>query len=86
MAEWYNHEGNLNICFVGGESRLKAQNRMFNVLENLLNEDFNVIGIASHGSAIRCLLMKIGKAPDKILNSDVFHIIYEDGNWIVEQL
>ena len=83
---WYSQENDMNICFPKGETKLQMQNRMFNVLQNLLAIPEEVIGICSHSSSIRYLLMKFGLPPHKMPNTSLFKVVYDDGSWSAEQI
>lgn len=85
-AAWYSPEDDLTVRFPNGESKQEMQQRMFTVLEGLLTTEYNIMGIASHGSSIRYLLMRFGFKIGKMLNTALFHIVYDNGNWSVEQL
>ena len=50
-------------------------------LNALLDEDYDVFGVATHGSALRNLLHLFGVDLGRIANGTVFHLIYEDGCW-----
>lgn len=84
FAEWYDTTDDLNVRFPGGESKLEMQQRMFAVIENLVSAPYQKIGIASHGSSIRYLLYKFGLPPRLMPNTALFHLVYENGNWTLE--
>lgn len=82
---WYNEEKDyVDIAFPGGETKRQIHQRMINVLENLLKTKENVIGIASHGSSIRYLLFFLGKTLGRMANAALFHVVFEDGVFRVE--
>lgn len=82
---WYNEENDyLDIAFPGGETKREIHQRMIHVLEGLLKTKETTIGIASHGSSIRYLLFFLGKRLGRMPNAALFHLVYEDGNWLVE--
>lgn len=85
FAEWYNGnssaDDNLNIRFPGGESKAEMQSRMLSVLNQLLLTPYQRIGIASHGSSIRYLLMYFGYPPHRMANTALFHLIWDEGRW-----
>ena len=86
-AQWYDDEkDNLDITFPRGESKRQIFSRMYRVLESLLATKENVIGIASHGAAIRYLLFGLGYRTGRMENCALFHVVYEDGQWRVTQL
>lgn len=83
---WYAEENDMSLCFPQGETKLQMQQRMFAVLESLLETPENVIGLCSHGSSIRYLLMKFGIMPHKMPNTALYKIVYQNNIWQVEKL
>ncbi len=82
---WYDEKvDHWDIAFPSGETKRQIFNRMHKVLESLLHTKENVIGIASHGAAIRYLLLGLGYRTGKMENCQMFHLVYEDGNWRLE--
>lgn len=82
---WYDENADhLDVAFPGGETKRQMQQRMLGVLEGLLKTKENVIGIASHGSSIRYLLLGFGKILGRLTNTALFHVVYEDGKWRVD--
>lgn len=82
---WYDDEKDyLDITFPGGETKRQIFNRMYKVLESLLLTKETSIGIASHGAAIRYLLLGLGYRTGRMENCALFHLIYDDGQWQVE--
>lgn len=82
---WYDEKADhLDVAFPGGETKRQMQQRMLGVLEGLLKTRESVIGIASHGSSIRYLLLGFGKILGRLTNTALFHVVYEDGEWRVE--
>ena len=85
MDFWYDDKtDHWDITFPGGETKRQIFNRMHKVLESLLHTKEKVIGIASHGAAIRYLLLGLGYRIGKMENCQMFHLVYEDGKWSVE--
>lgn len=82
--DWYAPADDMAVRFPGGESKLEMQQRMFAVLEGLLNVPYQKIGISSHGSSIRYLLYKFGLPPHQMPNTALYHLIYQGGKWILE--
>lgn len=83
---WYNKETDyVDIAFPGGETKREIHQRMIKVLEGLLKTKETVIGIASHGSSIRYLLFFLGKTLGRMPNAALFHLVYENGKWRVEE-
>lgn len=83
--KWYCGEDDMHIRFPQGESKQEVQNRMSAAFDELLNTQENIIGIASHSASIRYFLMKFGHKPHKMPNTALFHLIYDCGNWILDE-
>lgn len=73
-----------DVAFPGGETKKEMQMRMLSVLEGLLNSKEEIIGIASHGSSIRYLLLGFGLRVGRMENTALYHVVYENGKWSVE--
>lgn len=85
FTTWYSQDDMMNIRFPEGESKQEMQDRMFGVLESLLNMPHSVVGISSHSASIRYLLYKFNYGPHKMDNTALYHLVYEDGGWRLEQ-
>ena len=83
---WYAEENDMSLCFPQGETKLQMQQRMVTVFERLLTEPEDVIGICSHGSSIRYLLMKFGIMPHKMPNTALYKIVYQNNLWQAKKL
>ncbi|MBE6452260.1 MAG: histidine phosphatase family protein [Alphaproteobacteria bacterium] len=83
---WYSPENDMNISFPDGETKQQMQDRMFNVFQRLLKSDADIVGVCSHGSSIRYLLMKFGIMPHRMPNTALYKIIYDSGQWSAEKL
>lgn len=82
---WYDDEiDDWDIAFPGGETKRQIQQRMLHVLDHLLKTKENIIGIVSHGSSIRYLLLGFGKRIGRMENTALFHLVYDNGEWSVE--
>ena len=68
------------------QTKQQMQNRMFAVLQELLDTPEETIGICSHSGSIRYVLMKFGLPPHKMPNTALFKIVYDDGIWTAEQI
>ena len=86
FKDWYSETNDLDVGFPGGETKRQMQWRMLGVIDNLLAKPQQVVGIASHGSSIRYLLMKFGHEPHAMKNTALFRLAYEDGVWKLEDL
>lgn len=84
--EWYGENMNMETRWPEGESKKEIQDRMFVAFNKMLNTKENVIGVASHGGAIRYFLIALGYGPHKMPNTALFHVVYEDGKWIFDKL
>ena len=85
FATWYEEGGTLDIGFPGGETKRQMQERMLKVLDELLKTKETVIGIASHGSSIRYLLMNFGHKPSAMKNTALFKLSFKDGVWALKE-
>lgn len=74
----------MDIRYPNGESKREIQERMFGALRDIANENYSVMGVASHGAAIRYLLMAFGIVLEKIPNGKPFHLLLENGEWSCE--
>lgn len=83
---WYGENNDMSIRWPEGESKQEIQDRMFRAFEKMLNTKENVIGVASHGGAIRYFLLAFGYGPHKMPNTALFHVIYDNKNWIFDKL
>lgn len=85
FKDWYSDVNDLDVGFPGGETKRQMQRRMFDVVKGLLSAQQEVVGIASHGSSIRYLLMKFGHKPCAMKNTALFRLEYQDGVWQLEE-
>ena len=84
--EWYGENMIMETRWPGGESKKEIQDRMFVAFDKMLQTKEQVIGVASHGGAMRYFLIALGYGPHKMPNTALFHIVYEDGKWICDKL
>ena len=82
---WYGDNDIMDIRWPGGESKLDVQQRMVRAFDFMLTTKEKIIGVASHGAAMRYFLLKFGYGPHKMENASLFHLIYEDGKWILAE-
>ncbi len=75
---WYSGVDDMDIGFPGGETKRQMQERMLGVLKRLIDVPYQRIGIASHGSSIRYLLMAFGQKPHRMPNTALYHLVYEN--------
>lgn len=78
---WYGDNDIMDVRWPNGESKLEVQQRMIRAFDFMLLSPWNVIGVASHGAAMRYFLLKFGYGPHKMENTSLFHLRYDDGNW-----
>lgn len=84
--DWYGENMNMETRWPEGESKREIQERMFVAFNKMLDSDEKIIGVASHGAAIRYFLIALGYGPHKMANTALFHIVYEDGKWIFDKV
>ena len=82
---WYN-EMDMNDRWPEGESKMEIQQRMQKAFAKLLQQPEKVIGVASHGGSMRYFLYAFGYGPHRMPNTALFRLVYEDGNWDLEQI
>lgn len=70
-----------DVRFEGGESKREVMTRMLRAFEKMAQSEFEVIGVATHGAAIRYFLLGLGYKIKKIDNGAVFKVSYNDGQW-----
>lgn len=85
-SEWYGKEMIMTTRWPEGESKLEVQQRMFKAFNRMLSTSEKVIGVASHGGAMRYFLLAFGYGPHKMPNTALFHLIYDNDKWILEDL
>ena len=83
---WYGENTIMDIRWPEGESKQEIQDRMFRAFDKMLGTEENIIGVASHGGAMRYFLLALGYGPHKMPNTVLFHVIYEDGKWIFDKI
>ena len=83
---WYGENTDMNIRWPEGESKQEIQDRMFRAFDKMLISKESVIGVASHGGAMRYFLLALGYGPHKMPNTILFHVIYDDGKWIFDKI
>ena len=83
--KWYDDEIDLSVRWPEGESKLEMQQRMFKAFEKMLSTKEDIIGVSSHSGAMRYFLLAFGYGPHKMPNTALFHLIFEDGKWHLNQ-
>ena len=82
ISVWY-QDTEMDKGFPGGETKQQIQDRMFAAINNLLQAPADVIGISSHGTALRLLLMKLGCNNKKLSNAEAIEVQYHNGEWTI---
>ncbi len=82
---WYEETDATDTRWPGGESKKEIQQRMFKAFETMLSYPENVIGVATHSGSMRYFLLAFDYGPHKIPNTALFHLVYEDGSWRLEE-
>ncbi len=78
---WYGDNQIMDVRWPNGESKLEIQQRMTKAFEYMLSSQKNIIGVASHGAAMRYFLMQFGYGPHKMKNTALFHLVFADNKW-----
>lgn len=84
-AYFYPQPDKLDYCFENGESLQRASDRARNVMAKLAGRSEKSMAIATHAGFMVVLLCNLGVLKVDVHNCDCFHIIYEDGDWKVEE-
>lgn len=85
LHDWYDPcEKCEDSRFDGGESIKEVRERILAVLENLLSEEYQTMGISIHGGTMLILANHFGIEHEKIPNCGAFHLVYENGRWFGE--
>lgn len=69
--------------FENGETKREISDRAWSALKSITDNDFDIIGVSSHGALIRSILANINYKPDSITNTSIFHLTLKDGKWSV---
>lgn len=83
FAHWYNPTDMVDCGFPNGETKFEIQQRMLSAMEIMLQAPEKTIAVSSHGTALRCLLMRILYKGDKLPNAKAIHLVWEDGLWLL---
>ncbi len=82
-VNWHNPEV-WDISYPKGETKIAATERVWKHLELLLYERYDVMGVAIHAGTMGCLLNRLNFNFEKIPNCAVFHLVYDNGDWLIE--
>ena len=85
-AEWYGDNMIMSTRWPEGESKLEMQQRMFQGFEKMLSLPEDIIGVASHSGSMRYFFLAFGYGPHKMPNTALYHLIYDNGQWMFETL
>lgn len=83
---WYNSEMIMEARWPNGESKKEIRDRMFVAFNKMIQGNESIVGVASHGGAMRYFLYALGYGPHKMENTALFHVVYEDEKWIFDKL
>lgn len=82
---WYSETTITDTRWPQGESKNEIQARMYQAFETMLNTKENIIGVSSHSGIMRQFLVTLGRHPhDKLPNTVLFHIVYDNGQWLLD--
>ena len=85
FTQWYdNDSAYMDVRFPGGESKREMGRRMLGVFEELLQEEAQVIGVASHAGSLNCFWLYLGFDRPLMPNCSWLHLVYEDGKWSLD--
>lgn len=73
-----------NIAYPNAESKKQALERVWAQIEKLVDEPYNIMGIAIHAGTMGSLLNFLHYDFEAIPNCAMFHLIYENENWRIE--
>ncbi len=82
---WYQETTLTDTRWPKGESKKEIQQRMLKAFETMLTYPEKTIGVASHSGSMRYFLLAFGYGPHRIPNTALFHIVYENGSWCLEE-
>ncbi len=77
-------EEDLLVQFPGGELKLDVQKRMFKGLDDVAKSKHSKICVVAHSESTKYVLFKLSKSVNLSRNDMLFHLVYEDGNWRLE--
>lgn len=81
VQDWYDSE-KWESGFPEGETKREIAERFMFVLNRLAKEDdHKVIALSTHGAMMRCLFLHFGFGIEKIPNTAVYHLRYENEKW-----
>ena len=71
-----------SFAFKGGEDRIDAERRAMEALGRIINTEYDIIGVATHGALTSTIFHFFGIETNYNLpQGRAFHIIYEDGKF-----
>lgn len=82
-AKWFSQdEEHRNFGFEGGEGKQEIGLRAVSAIRKLTNTNYDKIAIGTHAGLIRYLLLELLEHRlERITNTQVFHIRYDNGSW-----
>jgi broad specificity phosphatase PhoE len=82
---WYGETTITDTRWPQGESKNEIQARMYQALEKMLKVKESIIGVSSHSGIMRQFLVTLGRHPNnKLPNTVLFHIVYDNGQWLLD--
>lgn len=80
---WFTPNKYMDLRFPFGESKQEIGDRIANALRTIAidAEKYDVIGISTHGAAIRNFLMPLGREDQPMKNGEVFIVTYDGENF-----
>lgn len=74
-----------DLCFKGGETKRQVRDRVFEGLNNYVNDNrYSTLAISSHGIMLDQVLLALGVQNQKVPNGSILHLEYDNGDWIVK--
>lgn len=74
-----------DLCFEGGETKRQVRDRVFEGLNNYINDNrYSTLAISSHGIMLDQVLLALGVQNQKVPNGSILHLEYDNGNWFVK--
>jgi len=82
---WYGDNDIMDVRWPNGESKLEIQQRMIRAFNIMSKANEKIIGVASHGAAMRYFLLQFGYGPHRMPNTALFHLVYDDEKFSLKE-
>lgn len=69
----------MDFAFEGGESKQQILNRVLDFIAFLQTQPYQNIAVSAHSAVIRSLLIHLGFFRHKIRNTEIVHLLLQDG-------